>query len=63
MDDVPYQKAKLVQKVLTEWKVNVLYLPPYSPELAPIELLFRGLKAKLKRRKEQMNISFNSKWY
>ena len=60
MDNVPYQKSKLVQKVLREWKVNVFYLPPYSPELAPIELLFRSLKAKLKRRKEQMNISFNS---
>ena len=36
MDNVPYQKSKLVHEKLKVWRLNVLYLPPYTPEFAPI---------------------------
>ena len=48
MDNCPYQKSKMVKEKLKYWKINWIYLPPYTPELAPIELLFRSLKAKLR---------------
>ena len=48
MDNCPYQKSKIVLEKLKYWKINWIYLPPYTPELAPIELLFRSLKAKLR---------------
>ena len=60
MDNVPYQKTNKVQSVLSGRRVSTIYLPPYSPELAPIELLFRSLKAKLRKWVDQREVSFSS---
>ena len=60
MDNVPYQKSKLVHEKLKDWRLNVLYLPPYTPEFAPIELLFRSIKAKLKMHREKQWLSLKS---
>ena len=60
MDNVPYQKTKWVKEVLLEWKANAIYIPPYSPELAPVELLFRSLKAKMKKVKWIKSVSIIS---
>ena len=60
MDNVPYQKTKRIKMMLADWRVKVFYLVPYSPELAPIELLFRSLKAKLRRCWDQSEISLTS---
>ena len=56
MDNCPYQASGSTKDKLREWKVYILYLPPYWPELAPVELMFRSLKSKLKsfRRKESI---------
>ena len=43
MDNCPYQTSGSTKDKLREWKVNILYLPPYWPELAPVELMFRSL--------------------
>ena len=60
MDNWPYQKSKLVKEKLKAWDINWIYLPPYSPELAPIELLFRSLKAKLRRCRDKEMIWLSS---
>ena len=58
MDNCPYQTARSTREKLRKWRVNVLYLPPYWPELAPVELMFRSLKSKLKSFKEKESINY-----
>ena len=58
MDNCPYQTAKSTREKLRKCRVNVLYLPPYWPELAPVELMFRSLKSKLKSFKDKESINY-----
>lgn len=37
IDDMRSHHAKIVKQVLDESGINYLYLPPYSPDLNPIE--------------------------
>ena len=37
MDNIRSHHAKIVKRVLEESGINYLYLPPYSPDLNPIE--------------------------
>lgn len=37
MDNIRSRHAKIVKRVLEESGINYLYLPPYSPDLNPIE--------------------------
>ncbi|MFR5022955.1 MAG: transposase [Mediterraneibacter gnavus] len=37
MDNMRSHHAKIVKQVLDESEINDLYLPPYSPDLNPIE--------------------------
>ena len=37
MDNATFHKGKDMQKILEEGGHTVLYLPPYSPDLNPIE--------------------------
>ena len=39
---------------------NVMFLPAYSPELAPVELLFRFIKNKMRKLMKNKKISFNN---
>ena len=61
MDNCPYQISDLTKNKLKTLGVNALYLPPYWPELAPVEFLFRSIKAKLRQVKERKCIKFLSK--
>ena len=54
---VPWNRAILIldnasyhRKVMHQWKEKVLYLPPYSPQLNPVELFFQTFKAKLRKK-------------
>ena len=60
MDNCPYQASNSAKDKLKRWKINALYLPPYWPELAPVELLFRSLKAKLRCYREREQVKFLS---
>ncbi len=51
MDNMRSHHAKAVQAVLASSGVKVLFLPPYSPDLNPIERLWSKLKAILRREK------------
>ena len=48
MDNMRSHHAKVVKKLLDERKVAYLYLPPYSPDLNPIEKLWSKLKSILR---------------
>ena len=51
MDNLQTHKVKGVVEALWERDVRVLYLPPYSPDLNPIEVAFSKVKNELRRRR------------
>ena len=55
-----YQKSELVKELMKNWNANWIYLPPYSPELASIELMFRSLKAKIRVCSGEEEVYFSS---
>ena len=50
MDDLSAHKGGRVRKLVEERGCELVYLPPYSPDLNPIEEAFAKLKALLLRR-------------
>jgi transposase len=51
MDNLSPHKSMKVQQLFAVAGVEVLYLPPYSPDLNPIEMSFSKLKALLRKEK------------
>jgi len=53
MDNLKPHKAAGVREAIEAAGAKLLYLPPYSPDLNPIELLFAKLKALLRKAAER----------
>lgn len=51
MDNLPVHHAKIVSNFLIEHNVPHLFLPPYSPELNPIEEAFSKIKHSVRKQK------------
>jgi transposase len=51
LDNCSVHHATLVSETLEECGVNVLFLPPYSPDFNPIELMWAYVKKILKKLK------------
>jgi transposase len=49
MDNLPAHKVDGVRKLIEAAKARLVYLPPYSPDLNPIEMAFSKLKALLRK--------------
>ncbi len=49
LDNLPSHKVEGVQTAIESAKATMLYLPPYSPDLNPIEMLFSKIKALLRK--------------
>jgi transposase len=49
LDNLAAHKVKGVRQAIAAAGASILYLPPYSPDLNPIELLFAKLKALLRK--------------
>lgn len=49
MDNLSSHKVAGVQEIIEDTGATLLYLPPYSPDLNPIEMLFSKIKAALRR--------------
>lgn len=49
MDNASFQHSELIAKLFAEAGVKLVYLPPYSPNLNPIEEFFAELKSFIKR--------------
>jgi transposase len=45
MDNMRSHHVKAVQEVLVEKGMKALYLPPYTPDLNPIEKMWSKMKA------------------
>jgi transposase len=53
MDNLPVHKVAGVQKAIEAVGATLLYLPPYSPDLNPIEMAFSKFKALLRKAAER----------
>jgi transposase len=53
MDNLPAHKVAGVRQAIRARGAELLYLPPYSPDLNPIEMLFAKLKALLRNAAER----------
>jgi transposase len=51
MDNLQTHKVSGVATALADREARVLYLPPYSPDLNPIEQVFSKIKGELRRRR------------
>jgi transposase len=51
MDNAAWHKALVVPK-----NIEIVYLPPYSPELNPVERLWKYMKDKLLKNKVYQNL-------
>lgn len=49
MDNLSSHKVTGIQRAITTAGATLLYLPPYSPDLNPIEMFFAKLKALLRK--------------
>lgn len=48
LDNARYQKCELVREVAEFCGIELIYIPPYSPNLNPIERLWKFVKGKLR---------------
>lgn len=51
MDNLATHKVQGVAAALAQHEAQVVYLPPYSPDLNPIEQVFSQIKNELRRRR------------
>jgi len=51
LDNLSVHKVKDVLKPLIDKGINILFLPPYSPDFNPIELAWSKIKASLRKAK------------
>ena len=49
LDNLPAHKAAGIREAITARRAQIFYLPPYSPDMNPIELAFSKLKALLRQ--------------
>jgi transposase len=48
LDNARYQKCRIVQELATELGINLVYIPPYSPNLNLIERFWKYVKGRLR---------------
>ena len=48
LDNARYQKCDIVKKCAEACRIDLIYIPPYSPNLNPIERLWKFVKGKLR---------------
>lgn len=53
IDNLPAHKVAGVRKLIEDAGAKLIYLPPYSPDLNPIEMIFAKLKALLRKAAER----------
>jgi transposase len=60
LDNLPAHKAPGMQQALARRRVRPLYLPPYSPDLSPMELCLSKVKAALRAAKARTREALDS---
>ena len=60
MDNAPWHKGEDIRQIIENTGAILIYLPPYSPDLNPIEHAWANLKAAIKKAKNTIkNITKN----
>ena len=59
MDNLPVHKAQRIQDMIEKAGAKIVFLPPYSPDLSPIELCWSKLKQCLRTAKARTNTAIN----
>jgi len=49
MDNVAFHKSKQVRTLIEKTGAHLLFLPPYSPDFSPIEMMWSKIKSVLKK--------------
>lgn len=60
MDNVGFHKSEIIIKLIESTGARVVFLPPYSPDLSPIEKMWSKIKEILKRSKPRSNAEFHN---
>lgn len=55
MDNASFHRTDRVKQLCADAGVQLVYLPPYSPDLNPIEEFFAQLKAYVRRKMRTMD--------
>jgi transposase len=48
MDNARFHRKNELEKIMKKAKVHLLFLPPYSPDLNPVEKLWANMKHNLR---------------
>ena len=60
LDNASYHSWKQTVEFLQANKIKTHFLPPYSPTLAPVEILFKYLKSNIRKQSSSNFINFES---
>ena len=60
MDNWSIHKCKKIKEILRQMRVDIIYLPAYTPQFAPIEMCFSMLKNKLRNNWNKKVIKLNT---
>jgi transposase len=59
LDNSSVHKSKLARETFAACKIKILYLPRYSPDFSPIELMWANMKSKLKKEKPRSHVQLD----
>ena len=60
LDNCSIHRAGKTMEYLHSRPWNIYFLPPYSPQLAPVELAFNNIKAHIKHRSRDTGLKLNT---
>lgn len=60
MDNVSFHKVKGVKEIIEATGAKIVYLPPYSPDLSPIEHMWSKIKSTLRKLAARCEATFKS---
>jgi transposase len=58
-DNVNFHKSQIIIDIIEKTGAKVVFLPPYSPDLSPIEKMWSKIKEILKRKKPRSKSEFH----
>jgi transposase len=60
-DNAKIHVSKLMRKVARNIDLKFSFLPPYCPEIAPVELMFDIIKSKMSPKRREKVVNFSKK--
>ena len=60
LDNAPYHSSETTKLKFNNLNLSVMFLPPYSPVLAPVEQYFKLIKSIIRSRKSEESVNFRT---